>query len=104
MSPTKKASSVPGLRNALAAGGPAPQVAENVGETINLPPRPPKPVRFTLDLVREQHRFLKDFALDADVEASRVMRALLDELRDNPTLAVRVRAAVHQQQSASHFS
>lgn len=33
--------------------------------------------RFTLDLERGQHRFLKQFALDQEADASKVMRALL---------------------------
>lgn len=97
MSPTGRASTVPGLRAAVEAGGP-PQPATEKPEMGETPyPRPPKPIRFTLDLDRAQHRFLKMFALDADVGASQIMRALLDELRDNPTVAARVRAAVHGQ-------
>jgi len=45
-----------------------------------------RPVRYTIDLEPEQHRFLKHFALRADARASAVIRLLLDELRDNPAL------------------
>ena len=58
--------------------------------------RPPttaaRPIRYTLDLAREQHRFLKQFALDAEADASEVMRALLHLLEDEPSLASTVRA------------
>jgi hypothetical protein len=47
-------------------------------------------VRYTLDLAREQHRFLKLFALDAEVDASVVMRVLLDCLEQDAGLAKRV--------------
>lgn len=57
-------------------------------------PRPAKPIRFTLDLAADLHRFLKRFAADAEVDAARVMRVLLTQLRDDPELAARVRAKV----------
>jgi hypothetical protein len=60
------------------------------------PPRPEKPVRFTLDLSRDQHRFLKEFALDTEADASVIMRELLTQLRDDPDLAQRVQASVWQ--------
>lgn len=44
-------------------------------------------IRTTLDLSREQHRFLRQFALDADSDASSVLRALLALLEEDPELA-----------------
>ena len=61
------------------------------------PPRPPKPIRFTLDLNRQQHGYLKEFALAAEVDAARVMRALLDELRSDKDLAHRIRERAWEQ-------
>lgn len=60
------------------------------------PPRPEKPVRFTLDLDQERHAFLKRFALEcgAGVGGAQVLRALLDELREGANLPVRVRARI----------
>ncbi len=55
------------------------------------PPRPEKPVRFTLDLDQAQHTFLKTWAAHRGVGGAQVMRALLQELEDNPDLAVRIR-------------
>lgn len=47
-------------------------------------------VRYTLDLSGRQHHFLKRFALDAGVEASKVMRVLLSLLEDDAEVARRV--------------
>jgi hypothetical protein len=47
-------------------------------------------IRYTLDLSREQHRFLKRFAFDAETDASVVMRALLALLQNDEKLARRV--------------
>lgn len=41
----------------------------------------------TLDLSREQHRFLRQFALDAESDASSILRALLALLKDDRVLA-----------------
>jgi hypothetical protein len=49
-----------------------------------------RPVRFTLDLAREQHRFLKLFAVDAETDASVVVRTLLALLAEDAALARRV--------------
>lgn len=52
--------------------------------------RPPKPVRITVDLDPERHKFLKRFALEADAKGTTVLRGLLDELREDPDLAARI--------------
>ena len=100
MSPMSKASKVDGLKRGLGTAAIAPA---NVGaSSATVPdaaqerrPRPEKPVRFTLDLDREHHRFLKTYAAEIEAKgAAEVMRALLDELRDDPELAARVRARV----------
>lgn len=49
-----------------------------------------RPVRFTLDLARPQHRFLRRFALDAETDASVVVRTLLAMLEEDSSLAKRV--------------
>ena len=51
-----------------------------------------KPVRYTLDLAPAQHRFLKRFALDAEADASAVLRVLLTLLEHDSELAARVAA------------
>jgi hypothetical protein len=107
MSPTKRASGVPGLRAAIQAAPHVPPVSADpepaMADRQDAPPpstgprsrpRPPKPVRYTLDLAPDDHQFLKRFALDAEVNASAVVRALLGQLRGDPELAERVRSDV----------
>lgn len=101
MSPMSRPSKVDALKRGVGAVPAAP-----AGHAVELPeaateapkrPRPEKPVRFTLDLDRDHHRFLKSYAAEIEAKgAAEVMRALLDELRDDPELAVRVRARVWQ--------
>jgi hypothetical protein len=52
--------------------------------------KPGKRVRFTLDLSREQHKFLKTFALEAETDASIVVRTLLTRLEQDEVLAKEV--------------
>ena len=90
MSPTQRPSTIAGLHRAVT---PAP-ATEPVPPVTDAPrrPRPEKPVRFTLDLDRARHKFLKNYATEIEARgASEIMRAMLDELRDDPELAARVR-------------
>lgn len=52
------------------------------------------PARFTVELSRPQHRFVKRFALEADSDASAITRALLSLLETDPQVAERVRGLV----------
>jgi len=54
------------------------------------PPSGDRRIRYTLDLARDQHRFLRLFALDAGVDASVVVRTLLSLLEEDGKLARRV--------------
>ncbi len=102
MSATKRPSAVDGLRRGVTTP-PAEQspFSEDLKEfsaamrtqadTAGPPPRPDKPVRFTLDLDQAQHTFLKTWAAHRGVGGAQVMRALLQELEDDPDLAVRIR-------------
>jgi hypothetical protein len=61
------------------------------------PPRPSRRrggqrVRITVDLDREVHRGLRLFAVEADTDASEVVRLLLDRLLRDPAFAEQVRA------------
>lgn len=57
---------------------------------LNRPSRGDRSVRYTLDLARDQHRFLKRFAVDAETDASVVMRALLTLLAEDAAIARRI--------------
>ena len=96
MSPVRRASSVPNLRSAV-EGAPPPVPEPEPAERVRKPPRPVKPVRFTLDLNPDLHMVLKRFAVEAEVDAAVVMRAMLVMLRDDPELAAQVRARVWEQ-------
>jgi hypothetical protein len=91
----RKPSTIAGLRRGIGTTVPEPP-AETRNAITDLPqadrrPRKEKPTRFTLDLDRDRHHFLKQHAVGIDADASQVLRALLDELRDDPALATRVR-------------
>jgi len=97
VSGVRRASTVAGLRAAAAGGAPLTRaIEEGNPPSRELPPRPAKPIRFTLDLDRDDHQMLKRFAVSIEADASQVMRALLDQLRDDPDLARRVREAIWQ--------
>jgi hypothetical protein len=83
---------VPQIRSDESIGRP-----EDIGTLIpEQPPRPPKPIRFTLDLDQAAHVFLKTFAAQHGTNAAEVMRALLGELADGgPNLTMRVTSRIH---------
>lgn len=66
----------------------SPQTSPDTNETEIVIKR--KTVRFTLDLTPEQHFFVKKFALDAGIQASTMIRALLYLLEMDEDLANRV--------------
>ncbi|HKH56478.1 MAG TPA: hypothetical protein VKA58_13590 [Propionibacteriaceae bacterium] len=53
-------------------------------------------VRITVDLDRDKHRGLRLFAVEADTDASEVVRLLIDRLLRDPGFAERVRAELEQ--------
>lgn len=52
--------------------------------------KPDRMVRVSVDLPRPDHKYLRDFAYDAESDGMSVMRALLEEMRDDEELAERV--------------
>lgn len=99
MNATKRPSAVSGLRRGVSAVQDAPERPVNPPQAPPAaapPPRPEKPVRFTLDLDQDRHAFLKTFALEcgAGVGGAQVLRALLDELREGANLPTRVKARI----------
>ena len=51
-----------------------------------------KKIRYTMDMDEVQHKFLKQFALDASTDSSVVVRALLSQLERDSGLANKVKA------------
>ena len=56
-----------------------PEVTPDISSSGSTPVQPPRvrKIRYTLDLEPGQHKNLKRFAVEADADASEVMRALL---------------------------
>ncbi len=52
--------------------------------------KPDRTVRVSVDLPRPDHKYLRDFAYDAESDGMSVMRALLQEMRGDEDLAERV--------------
>lgn len=73
----------------LRGGSPVSQ--ENAGDAEKA-----KTVRYTVDLDPELHRVLKLYALDAGAKSAEVVRALLEELRDDPDLAARLQQRIRE--------
>jgi hypothetical protein len=84
--------------NAVEGGGEVTQEAPSPTAKQERPRRrtgrprtkPERMVRVSVDLPRPDHKFLRDFAYDAESDGMSVMRALLEEMRDDEELAERV--------------
>jgi len=82
------------------AGGSGGEAVQQAAETptkerprrrIGRPPtKPERMVRVSVDLPRPSHKYLRDFAYDAESDGMSVMRALLEEMRQDEDLAERV--------------
>lgn len=68
-------------QNAPAASGEAPRRGRQ---------RPEKPVRITVDLDADRHRYLRRYAADEGVRGTEVVRGLLVLLEEDPELAGRL--------------
>jgi hypothetical protein len=69
-------------------------VAEETSEAPRRRGRPrtrtERMVRVSVDLPRPDHKYLRDFAYDAESDGMSVMRALLEEMRDDENLGERI--------------
>jgi hypothetical protein len=54
-------------------------------------------VRITVDLDRDKHRGLRLFAVEADTDASEVVRLLIDRLLRDPAFAEQIRAELDEE-------
>lgn len=97
---TKKPSAVSGLRRGVGAVQAEPATPPGnpylEADQRNARPRSEKPVRFTLDLDRDRHSYLKEYAAQIEANASEVIRELLDEMRADDDLRARIRARIWQ--------
>jgi hypothetical protein len=94
MSSKKKASDIlERMRSTAVRDKPVSRSTDSTSiEATQAPEEPEKKVRFTLDLAKDQHKFLKMFALEAETDASAVMRVLLNRLEKDSDLAIKVKA------------
>lgn len=76
-----------GARGAAAAAVPRENPRRRTGRPRT---KPDRMVRVSVDLPRPEHKYLRDFAYDAESDGMSVMRALLEEMRDDAELAERV--------------
>lgn len=97
---TREAPAEAGPERPPGAGGSGGEAVQQAAETptkerprrrIGRPPtKPERMVRVSVDLPRPSHKYLRDFAYDAESDGMSVMRALLEELRQDEDLAERV--------------
>ena len=81
--------SVPGFPGAAAVAA-EPETREAPSRRGRPRTRTERMVRVSVDLPRPDHKYLRDFAYDAESDGMRVMRALLEEMREDEDLAERV--------------
>lgn len=60
-------------------------------------PRTPDIVRIMVKLPKTQHRFIRQFALDAESDVSTIVRTLLTRIETDPVFAEEVRILLHGQ-------
>ena len=54
--------------------------------------------RFTINLPKAQHRFIRQFALASDTDVSTIIRLLLSRIESDPVFAEEVRSLIDHQQ------
>lgn len=74
-----------------------PQVRE---ESAQVPRRPPRPTRITVDLAADLYGFLREYVQARDVAAADVIRELIRQVRADPDLSARVTAELERRREA----
>ena len=86
-----------GTRDTAAETAPRERARRRTGRPRT---KPDRMVRVSVDLPRPSHKYLRDFAYDAESDGMSVMRALLEEMRENEDLAERVLDRLARKQEA----
>ncbi len=92
MTKDKASDMVERMRNTATREKPIRVGDEDKRRVKELPRDPGERVRVSLDLSKEQHKALKRFALEAETDASAVLRALLVRLEADQALADEIQA------------
>ena len=86
-----------GTRDTAAGTAPRERARRRTGRPRT---KPDRMVRVSVDLPRPSHKYLRDFAYDAESDGMSVMRALLEEMREDEDLAERVLDRLARKQEA----
>ena len=99
---TTKTSDLAARLKASATGsraiGPSPSPSDLIGKAVEVqqtaPPAPApfQAVRFQVNMSKEQHRFIRQFAFESDTDISTIIRLLLTRIEDEPVFAEEVRS------------
>jgi hypothetical protein len=94
------------LQRAIDRGSPRSLAEESAVEDTGVPSdgtaahaeqgRPAKPIRITVDLSSNQHRFLREYCLNTGTKGTAVLRGLLAELAEDQELRSRLTQRLKQ--------
>lgn len=87
--------------NAQPPKPPSPTPTALPGKPVVVRSRQADTVRFTFDVSREQHRFIKHYVLDAQTTASAATRTLWDLVAEDNALAQRLGARLAAQNAVT---
>jgi hypothetical protein len=95
---TPKASDLAARLAATAAGSRPATPAEPVARPPVESRQATSPIqRFTINMPKAQHRFIRQFALASDSDVSTIIRLLLDRIEHDPVFAEEVRGLLRTQ-------
>ena len=99
-SPRRSTADVLAAMNAKPAGAPTVSIVPTEPSPARVSSKPAGTVRFTFDVTREQHRFIKHYVLDADTTASAATRTLWELVAEDNALAQRLHSRLEAQRLA----